>query len=295
MVGRRRGIVVAVAGFLTVAGALAATHAQAPSSPLPTGITAIRHNSGQSVIPYFEGWIRHPDGTIDIVFGYFNRNYVQEFAIPAGPENRVEPGPVDQGQPTYFLPRRQRYVFRVRVPADFGQKDVIWTITSNGRPERGYGNLLPEQEITERVVTTNGNFNPGHDDPNKPPALEIASVGRPRLGQPITLTAKVTDDGLPKIRPAAPAPRDRATGPGLGAQINTSATRPRETTLTWLQYSGPAKVIFGHMGTLPVVNGQAVTTATFTAPGSYTLIASAADPGRLSTKVEITVTVPPNP
>lgn len=292
----RRCIVVVVACGLAAAGALTAVQAQVPRSRLPTEITAIRHNSGQSVIPYFEGWIRNPDGTFDIVFGYFNRNFVQEFAIPASADNRVEPGPMDQGQPTYFLPRRQRFVYRVRVPEDFGKKEVVWTITSNGRMEQGYGNLLPEQEITERVVMTNGNFDPGHDDPNKPPSVEIAPVRTPRLGEPVALTAKVTDDGLPKIRQAAPVPPTPATGPGgFGAQVNTSATLPRETTLTWLQYSGPAKVVFGQTGALRVINGQAVTTATFTAPGSYRLIASGADASRLSTKVEVNVTVPPNP
>ena len=62
-----------------------------PAAQLPTEITAIRFNSGQSVVPYFEGWIRNADGTFDMVFGYFNRNYQQEFAIPAGPDNNVEP------------------------------------------------------------------------------------------------------------------------------------------------------------------------------------------------------------
>lgn len=295
MARRRRWVIVVSAGGLALAGALAAgTHAQIPGTRLPTEITAIRHNSGQSVIPYFEGWIRNANGTFDMVFGYFNRNFVQEFAIPAGPDNSVEPGPTDQGQPTYFLPRRQRFVYRVRVPADFGKKEVVWTITANGRTERGYGNLLPEQEITERVVITNGNFNPGHDDPNKPPALTIAPLSAVRLGTPVTLAARVTDDGLPKLRPVAPAPRNPAAGTGgFGAQVNTSASRgPRETTVTWLQYSGPAKVIFGHTGVLPVISGQAVTTATFTTPGTYKLIASAADSGRLSTKVAIDVTIP---
>jgi hypothetical protein len=280
---------------LAVAGPLmAAAEAQAPGSRLPTEITSVRHNTGQSVTPYFEGWIRNPDGTFDMVFGYFNRNYVQEFAIPAGPDNKVEPGVVDQGQPTYFQPRRQRYVYRVRVPADFGKQEVIWTITANGRTERGYGNLLPEQEITERVVITNGNFDPGHNDPNKPPAVEIATPSGVRVGVPVTLSAKITDDGLPRQRPVTPAAREPATGPGgFAAQINTSATRPRETTMTWIQYSGPAKVVFGQTDPLPVISGQAVTTATFTAPGTYRLIGSASDPGRLSTKVTVNVTVTP--
>ena len=42
---------------------------------LPTEITQVRFNAGQAVVPYFEGWIKNPDGTFDMVFGYFNRNY----------------------------------------------------------------------------------------------------------------------------------------------------------------------------------------------------------------------------
>ena len=42
---------------------------------------------------------------------------------------------------------------------------------------------------------------PGHDDPNKPPSITIASECRPATaGAPVTLTASVTDDGLPKPR-----------------------------------------------------------------------------------------------
>jgi hypothetical protein len=290
----RRSRMMVLTCALALAGALTATaHAQAPGVPLPTDITGIRHNTGQSVTPYFEGWIRNPDGTFDLVFGYFNRNYVEEFALPAGPDNKVEPGGVDQGQPTYFLPRRQRYVYRVKVPADFGKQEVVWTIAANGRTERGYGNLLPEQEITERVVITNGNFDPGLNDPNKPPSVEIDPPSGVRAGVPVTLAARVTDDGLPKVRPVAPAPREAgATTGGFGAQINSSAGRPREMTMTWLQYSGPAKVVLEHTP-LPVINGRAVTTATFTAPGTYRLVGSASDAGRLSTKVILNISVAP--
>ena len=285
-----RAIISTLAGGLIVASAFTINaSAQSERGQLPTDIPTIKHNSGQSVVPYFEGWIRNADGTFDMVFGYFNRNYVQEFAIAAGPHNKVEPGAMDQGQPTYFLPRRQRYVYRVRVPADFADKEVVWTITANGRTEKGYGKLIPPQEITERVIMTNGNFDPGLDDPNKPPSINIAPLSTVALGMPVTLTALVTDDGLPKPRPAAPA----ATTPGVfGAQVNSSAgPGPRGLTVTWLQYSGPAKVTFANSGAIVVSNGQAMTTAMFSAPGTYRLIASAADPGRLSTNVAIDVTI----
>src|SRR6478672_1926590 len=99
-----RGLCVAVLLAMGATGIVA----QSSSPQLPTAIPSVRFNSGQNVAPYFEGWIKNADGTFDLVFGYFNRNYQEELAIAPGPENRVEPGNPDQGQPTYFLPRRQR-------------------------------------------------------------------------------------------------------------------------------------------------------------------------------------------
>ena len=145
--------------------------------------------------------LKNPDGTFDLVFGYFNRNWKQELAIPPGPDNRVEQGGPDAGQPTYFLPRRQRWIFRLRVPADFGNKEVSWTITANGRTETAYGNLLPAQEINDRVVSSNGNLDPGEGDPNEPPSIVIARAQTANVAAPLTLTATVRDDGLPKPRP----------------------------------------------------------------------------------------------
>ena len=52
---------------------------------LPTELPSTKFSSGQDVQPYFEGWIRNADGTFDLVFGYFNRNWQEELAIPAGP------------------------------------------------------------------------------------------------------------------------------------------------------------------------------------------------------------------
>src|SRR5262245_53382411 len=160
-----------VAAFFVPLCLCAFVFSQAPQ--VPTELAQVRFNSGQDIVPYFEGWIRNPDGTFDLVFGYFNRNWKEELTIPAGPDNRVEPDGPEAGQPTYFLPRRQRWIYRLRVPADFGNKEVTWTITAHGRTEVAYGNLQAAQEINERVVSSNGNLDPGDGDPNEPPSIAI--------------------------------------------------------------------------------------------------------------------------
>src|SRR5882724_8664711 len=100
---------------------------------LPTELPSTKFVSGQDIVPYFEGWIKNADGSFDLVFGYFNRNWQEEPVLAPGPNNSVEPGGPDRGQPTFFLARRQSWVFRVRVPATFGKQVVTWTITANGK------------------------------------------------------------------------------------------------------------------------------------------------------------------
>src|SRR5262245_48110636 len=191
------------------------------TSQLPTELPQVRFNSGQNVVPYFEGWIHNPDGTFDLVFGYFNRNWKEELTIPAGTDNKVEPNGPNRDQPTYFLPRRQRWIYRLRVPADFGNKEVTWTITANGKTETAYGTLLPAQEINERVVSSNGNLDPGDGDPNEPPSINIARTQTATTAAPLTLNASVRDDGLPK--PRTPRTQRTATTGAFGGQVDRAA------------------------------------------------------------------------
>jgi hypothetical protein len=259
---------------------------------LPTEIAPVRFNSGQNIVPYFEGWIRNPDGTFDLVFGYFNRNWTEEIVIAPGPSNRIEPNGPDAGQPTYFLPRRQRWIFRVKVPANFGKNEVTWTLTANGRTEKAYGSLLASEEITERVIMTNGGLDPGAEDPNEPPSITIAPVQTATVGTAVTLRASVSDDGLPKPRPVRePRPATGTTPPGFSAQSDRPAnTAPRGLTVSWLVYGGPGKATFEKTGPIPLANGQAITTVRFELPGTYRLRATAND-GALSKSTDLVVTV----
>jgi len=263
----------------------------AHAEQLPTELPSTKFTSGQNVVPYFEGWIRNADGSFDLVFGYFNRNWQEELVIPPGPDNSIEPGGPDRGQPTYFLPRRQGWVHRVRVPRDFGKQVLTWTIRANGKTEKAYGELLPVEEITERIVMTRGNLNPGDGDPNQPPTVTVAPIPAATTGVPIALTASVTDDGLPK--PRVPVQRSTSAGDAtkIQAQANSSApARPRGLGVTWMQLRGPARAILDPSGFVPVAEGKAAVTAKFSERGTYVLRATASD-GSLSTRTEVTVVV----
>jgi hypothetical protein len=272
------------AAVLAICGVCAVS---AQPAPPQTYIPQTKFATGQDVVPSFDGWLRNADGSFTMVFGYFNRNYEEELTIAPGPENKLEPGLPDQGQPTYFLPRRHAWVYRVKVPADWGNKELVWTITAHGRTEKAYASLQSDEEIIERLIMTRGGLSPGLDDPNKPPSVSIAPVQGAKVGSPATLTAMVTDDGLPKPR----VPKAKPAVENTKAQSNTSAARPRlGLNVAWYQYRGPAKVVFDNNGPILVQNGEAVTTARFTAPGTYILRATAND-GELSVTSEITIDV----
>ena len=280
-------------GAILLAGGLGL--AQSPSTPPPTWTPDIKFTSGREVVPYLEGWIKNPDESFDFVFGYYSRNTEQELVIPAGPDNSVMPGGPDRGQPTYFLARRQPRMYRVRVPKDWGDKALTWTITANGRTEKVVARLVPAYEKDERFIQTNNSTGIvfGEEDTNQPPTIAIPSTLSATVGAPLTLVAAVTDDGLPKPRPIAapmpPAPQTEASR--FQSQRNNSGSRPAlvGTRVTWLEYRGPGKVTFA-TPTVQVADGKGITTARFSVPGTYTLYATASD-GKLSTRTQVTVTV----
>jgi hypothetical protein len=214
----------------------------------------IPHDSGQGVAPAFEGWYRNPDGTFSLSFGYFNRNYREALDIPIGPNNRFDPAPDDQGQPTHFLPRRQTGVFTVVVPKDFGTRKLTWTIVAHGQSNSVPGHLRPEWEIDALKETTSG---------NTPPAIAFEANGKTGQGpggptttatvmpgQPATLTVWATDDNVRKREAEGRA------GPAVG--------------VIWSKYRGQGTVTFDPADP-KIQDGKATTTASFGSPGEYVL------------------------
>ena len=94
-----------------------------PSAAAPQ--TRFSYSSGQPLEPAYEGWMQNKDGSYTLYFGYMNTNWLQEFDIPIGPDNRFEPGDPDRGQPTHFYPRRNPFLFTITVAKDFGKQELM--------------------------------------------------------------------------------------------------------------------------------------------------------------------------
>ena len=172
------------------------------------------YSKGQSVEPAYEGWMPNDDGSFTMYFGYMNPNWEEQLDIPVGPNNKIEPGGPDQGQPTHFYPRRNPFLFTIHIPADFGEKELIWTLTSNGKTHLAYASLKTDYQIDPQVISTEigGDGGSLRDELryNIPPELEIAGEARKtvKVGQALTLVALAGDpDNLPARRDGKPQPR----------------------------------------------------------------------------------------
>ena len=259
----------------------------------------LKYDSGQDVQPVFEGWARVPDGTFDLYFGYLNRNWVQKLHVPVGPANNVQPGGPDRGQPTFFYTRTHRKVFTVNVPADFGKKELVWTLAVDGRTRTVYGHLKADWEITPDGGAA-GTQTTKEARNNKAPSIALAPVPSVALPGNVQLEVTVADDGLPKPRGRGKPAVGQESPPGLtGGEKEAPANlpwlaeggvrRPTGLTVSWIVFRGPADVVFDPPFALPA-DGRTTTSATFSAPGEYVLRASA-DDGLLTTYRDVTVKV----
>ena len=293
---------------------------------------------GEIVSPAYEGWWPNDDGSFTLFFGYMNTNWEQEFEVPIGPDNyftltepgglddleqeALDPAVADQGQPEHFYPRRNPFLFTVRAPGDFGDKEWVWTLTTQGKTNRAYGLLSTDYRIDPQVMSTEvgGNFGSLDDRlrTHLSPELEVEGDKHRsvRTGEPLTLVAFANDpDNFPARR------EDRGRLPETLEELYTV---PRTGTpgaapglrFSWIVYRGPARhVSFAplQMKTWmdtrvwsnspwsppqripePPADGLWVAEVTFEEPGEYVLRAVASD-GSAFTYENVIVTVTPRP
>jgi hypothetical protein len=238
-----------------------------------------RKQFGASVTGAFEGWYESEDGTRGFLVGYLNRNSQQELDIPIGPNNRIEPGGPDLGQPTHFLPNRKYGMFVVRVPKDFTPQDKFtWTIFANGeytsiplRLNRDYV-ISPFSEIAVNNTPPVIRFEQNGATIQGPIATVANAVVRSTsLSAPLALTLWVSDD--------------MKYTSGTNAPLTTE--RP-PVTLVWSKYRGPGTVTFDKArpsvekltepGTANAAfSGKATTNVRFSEAGEYVLHVTAND------------------
>jgi len=270
------------------------------------------HIRGQNVQPAYDGWDKNPDGSFNMYFGYLNRNYEEDPIVEVGPGNSFAPGEADRGQPTHFYARRQMFVFKVRVPADWGEKqELVWTVTHNGRTDKAVGWLAPFYELDNTVRRAQRGGSQRVSTPEElraePPTTQIEgsnSITVP-VGTAVKLAVTVKDDGYPgpaknyrgrdvegggASEPAAVPLLMKKSAP---AQDMVSAMSAAKTGLavTFLHYRGPGAVKFDPM-TVPLDKngGQAATSAYFSEPGTY-IIRAVANDQIFTTPADFTVTV----
>lgn len=232
--------------------------------------------AGQSITGAYEGWFANPDGSFSMLVGYFNRNTRESLDIPVGPDNQIQPGGPDYGQPTHFLPNRAWGMFTVKVPKDFGNKKLTWTIVANGKPTAIKLWLNRDYEISP--FSAAADVGP---DADTPPTLRFQDFKEPgpmvqgpqglsttrtaTVREPLPITVWLSDDGKWFSNSGA-KPRN------LG---------PTPVTITWSKYRGPGVVTFSKVKPVAeklesgdpkfVFNGKATTTASFSEPGEYVL------------------------
>lgn len=258
------------AALILAGGAVVSAQLQLPDGPAK--------KFGASITGAYEGWFDNPDGTHVFLVGYFNRNTQQEFDIPIGQNNRIEPGGPDMGQPTHFLAGRQVGMFTITVPKEFtAQQKLTWTLTANG-------------ETTQIPLRMNIDYNvaPFTDVAvgNKPPFIKFAANATAVMG-PIASIAKAVP-----MKASVSTPLELPVWATDDAKYSSGSNAPMRNPpppveLSWTKYRGPGTVTFDKAKPkLDVIKGgkvnepfegKAVTTAKFSEPGEYVLHAMATD------------------
>jgi hypothetical protein len=231
-------------------------------------------DAGSSVTGAFEGWFKNPDGTFSLLLGYYNRNRKQEVDVPVGPNNAVEPGGPDRGQPTHFMVGRGWGMFTIQVPADFGAGKLTWTIGANGKTTVIPISLKADWEVSPLREAAVGNTPPvlsfDEHGPTVQGPLAMTTERTAKVGEPLTLTVWVSDDAK---------------------FTSSSGAKPRNlrtpVTVRWVPYRSPGLVTFSaerpevekleRHDVEAAFSGKATTTATFSEPGEYVLHVTAND------------------
>jgi len=233
-------------------------------------VFAQTYSKGRHVEPAFEGWRPNDDGTFSMMFGYMNENWEETPNMPVGENNNFSPGDMDRGQPTHFLPRRNRFTFEVAVPSDWGERELVWTLNVNGVERKAYATLRPDYLVDNMIIASEtGSLGAGTSSPesraNVAPVVTVQgdSIRAAAVGEALDLRAQIVDDGLPKPTDLVEETRrfvELTEGGSLAAAFITAETIQKRRLITppinvtvnkvnglfysWNKWRGPGDITF---------------------------------------------------
>lgn len=273
----------------------------------PQSLLADTYQSGQHVEPAYEGWRPNPDGTFSFMFGYMNENWTEAPIVDVGENNFFSPGDADRGQPTHFLPRRNRFHFEVTVPADWGDRELVWTLNVNGVERKAYATMKADYLVDNMVIASEtGSLGAGTSSPesraNIAPVLTVQgdSIRNARVGESLKFMTHISDDGLPVTRRGSTNTEGELQRRMMRPPTRITVGKTNALFLSWNVYRGPGQVSFdppmpkpwedtrtsanspwGPLWLPPEIpeDGMHEVTATFEKPGTYILWGRADDGG----------------
>ena len=233
-------------------------------------VFAQTYSKGRHIEPAFEGWRPNDDGTFNMMFGYMNENWEETPDMPVGENNNFSPGDMDRGQPTHFLPRRNRFTFEVAVPSDWGERELVWTLNVNGVERKAYATLKPDYLVDNMIIASEtGSLGAGTSSPesraNVPPVVTVQgdSIRAAAVGEALNLRTQLADDGLPKPTDLVEEARrfvELTEGGSLAAAfitaeaiqkrrlmsppINVTVNKVNGLFYSWNKWRGPGDVTF---------------------------------------------------
>ena len=113
---------------LSLAAVLAAVAALAVSPPVVVA-SLVAAQPRHPIYLIYDGFVRNTDGSLTLAYGYHNVNRVD--VTVEGEDNAFLTGAADRGQPTVFLPGRQRFACVMVVPEAFDGR-LQWRVRFAG-------------------------------------------------------------------------------------------------------------------------------------------------------------------
>ena len=229
----------------------------------------------QPIYLQYDGFVKNPDGTRTVSFGYFNQNNV-DVTIAPGDANSFVPAPADRNQPVTFRKGRHRFACSMIVDKAFDGR-LQWTVRFAGKTITTTAKTL--DPLYELELNSQKRAIAGLDTAGAPKNVCVNRAPSVTIANPFGETHADTD----ATSAAAISGRVDQEVPVFGVIDDDGLPRGGRLVIAWKKTSGPGDVTFSDAA----VAGPRIK---FTAPGKYELEVSATD-GEKTTTIKVVATI----